>query len=63
MEESRSEPRAKKTWVPPKILATYTKEELEETMKRLGIHGAGGGGCGACASPTPTPACGGFTVP
>jgi hypothetical protein len=58
MEEHQAKPRAKRKWVPPKVLATYTKKELEAMMRRLGIHGSGGGGCGPSPTPTPTGGCG-----
>ena len=50
-----AERRAKEAYVPPKVLATYSKEELAETIKPHGTvpgyndPGCGGGcGCG-CA--------------
>ena len=36
----------KERYVPPKILATYSREELIETIRRSRVHGEGGCGCG-----------------
>jgi NADH:ubiquinone oxidoreductase subunit F (NADH-binding) len=45
MEERKTESRTKERYVPPKILASYSKKELEETIRRSGLHGGGGCGC------------------
>jgi hypothetical protein len=38
---------AKEEYSPPKILATYSRQDLEELLRRAGLHGSGGGcGCG-----------------
>jgi len=51
MEEMKPEFQTEKLYVPPKILASYSKEELEEIMKRSGLHAATGCGCGCgCGS-------------
>jgi len=49
MEETQTEARGKKRWVPPKVLATYTNKELGEMMNLFGVHGNGGASCG-CGS-------------
>jgi len=46
MEERKTESRTKERYVPPKVLATYSKKELEEMIRRSGLHGGNGGGCG-----------------
>jgi len=47
VEEEKSERRVKEAYVPPKVLATYSKEELKEAIRP---HGSGGGcGCGTGA--------------
>jgi hypothetical protein len=44
MEEKKVESATKEKYVPPKVLATYTKKDLEQIMQRSTLHG----GCGAC---------------
>ena len=47
METKKTEPEEKQPYVAPKVIATYTKEELEETIKPLGqAVNYGGCGCG-----------------
>lgn len=36
----------KKDYTPPKVLASYNKEELEKSLKPYGQIGGTGGGCG-----------------
>lgn len=51
MEDNKTGHEEKKPYVEPKVLATYKKEELEETIKPHGVvgyvdNGGGVGGCG-----------------
>jgi len=46
VEEEKSERRVKEAYVPPKVLATYSKEELKEAIRPHGPAG-GYGGCGS----------------
>lgn len=46
MAEKESWSGTKEKYVPPKILATYSKKELDEMIKLSGLHGGGGCGCG-----------------
>jgi hypothetical protein len=43
--EEKGTETAKKRYVPPEILATYSKKDLDEMIRRSGLHGRGGG-CG-----------------
>jgi len=45
MENGKSERRVKDRYVAPKVLATYTREELKETIRPHGPQ-FGYGGCG-----------------
>ena len=47
MEEMMPKFQTEKLYVPPKILASYSKEELEEIMKRSGLHASTACGCGS----------------
>ena len=47
MEEMKPKFQTEKLYIPPKILASYSKEELEEIMKRSGLHAATACGCGS----------------
>ena len=38
MEEKKTKSLTKEKYVPPKILATYSKEEIEELFRRAGLH-------------------------
>ena len=42
----KDEKNAKETFVEPKVLASYKKEELEEIIKPHGMPPGQGGGCG-----------------
>ena len=46
MEEMKPKFQTEKLYIPPKILASYSKEELEEIMERSGLHATNGCGCG-----------------
>lgn len=54
MEEKTNRVGTKDRYVPPKILATYSKKQLEEMLQRSGLHGSGGAcGCGTGLSASP----------
>jgi hypothetical protein len=45
----------KEPYDPPKILATYSKGDLEERIQQTGIHGNGGCGTGCGCGSIPDP--------
>lgn len=58
MKDGKPETREKQTYEPPKVLATYKKEELEETIKPHGPVPSYGG-----CSGDPGCGCGDMTFP
>lgn len=46
MKQKKDDRDEKKIYEPPKVLATYEKEDLEEAIKPYGQIQSGGGGCG-----------------
>ena len=41
MDERKTRPEPRERYVPPEILATYSKKQLDQMITRSGMHGSG----------------------